>query len=147
MFSSQSFLASCGTVIGAVGIIAGLRHWVVGPAAMPPAGIHIANPVIRLDIGPSEVIEFTVHLVNTGNETILVTGCDTGCDCTVPQDLPIPLQPRSERALTFTVEAGGTAGAVTSQRIRLYTVPPIPNLVVRLDVHVDDTLPVSTNPR
>jgi hypothetical protein len=48
-------------------------------------------------------IQLSFRLANAGTKQIRIVGCDATCGCILPRDLPLVLEPKQERELTFGV--------------------------------------------
>ena len=105
---------------------------VVVPAAEQGPAVRVINPDQVIVTKPSEVIQFTVTLRNSGAYPVAITGCEAGCSCTTPVGLPVTLAENSEYNLSFKLKAGDIEGSTIDQEIRIYTMPPIPNLVANV---------------
>lgn len=122
-------------------IVAGLRQLVVVPAVKRGYDVRILNPDQVVIAKPSEVVVFAVKLQNSGSESVAITGCEAGCSCTTPLDLPVTLAANSECILSFELTAAEFDGSDVHQEIHIYTMPPIPGLVASVRSRVETISP------
>ena len=141
MSSIRRSLIWLGLLIIAVCIVAGLRQLIVVPAVKRGYDVRILNPDQVVIAKPSEVVVFAVKLQNSGSESVAITGCEVGCSCTTPQDLPVTLPANSECILSFGLTGAEFGGSDVHQEIRIYTMPPIPGLVASVISRVESISP------
>ena len=141
MPSSRSIAAYSGSLFAALAIVFAIRGLIVAPAVQADAAVRILNADQTVTARPLESVRFQITLENCGEESIVVTGCEVGCRCTTPVNLPLTLPGNSKCDLSFCLSVGDTVGSTVNQTIRIYTMPPIPNLVANV------TSQVSRNPK
>lgn len=146
MSSLRQILTWIGLSVATLCIVVSIQRFIVVPAAEQGGGVRIMNPEQVLVAEPFEVIVFSVTLRNSGSHPVEVTGCEAGCSCTTPVGLPVTLAANSECNLSFKLTAGDIKQPVVRQEIRIYTVPPIPNLVANVISRIETSSPTPYAP-
>ncbi len=146
MSTLRRILSWFGAILATLCIVASLRHLIVVPTAEQGSVVRILNPDQVVVAKPSEVLGFTLTLRNSGSDPVEVTGCEAGCSCTTPVGLPLTLNGNSDCNLSFQLKAGNIEGSVVHQEIRVYTVPPIPDLVANVISQVETRSPTTAVP-
>jgi|GEM_PF-4973267 len=146
MSSIRRTLTWFGLLVMTFGIVAGLRQLVVVPTAHAEFGVRIVNPEQAIVTKPSEVVVFKLTLQNSGSESVVITGCEVGCSCTTPASLPVALPAHSDCNLSFQLTGSNMEGSVVRQQIRIYTVPPIPDLVATVVSQVETPSRMTSTP-
>ena len=132
-----------GLLTATFSIVGVLRQSFVLPTARGGVNVRITNPDQVVISKPAELVVFTLTLQNSGSESVVITGCEVGCTCTTPVGLPLTLAANSECNLSFKLKANDHEGSVARQEIRVYTMPPAPDLFAIVVSRVEAQSPVT----